>query len=86
MSSEKEVGILLAEYPRIPDVYKRQAFNRITDEMKQTVTTIQEASGEINCGAGQLADAADNQMCIRDRCISGILTCSPCYGYYFLYL
>ena len=27
--------------------------------MKQTVTTIQEASGEINCGAGQLADAAD---------------------------
>ena len=28
--------------------------------MKQTVTTIQEASGEINCGAGQLADAADN--------------------------
>lgn len=36
------------------------AFNRITDEMKQTVTTIQEASGEINCGAGQLADAADN--------------------------
>ncbi len=38
----------------------RDAFNRITDEMKQTVTTIQEASGEINCGAGQLADAADN--------------------------
>lgn len=37
----------------------RDAFNRITDEMKQTVTTIQEASGEINCGAGQLADAAD---------------------------
>lgn len=38
----------------------RDAFNRITDEIKQTVTTIQEASGEINCGAGQLADAADN--------------------------
>ena len=38
----------------------RDAFNRIADEMKQTVTTIQEASGEINCGAGQLADAADN--------------------------
>lgn len=38
----------------------RDAFNRITDEMKQTVTTIQEASGEIYCGAGQLADAADN--------------------------
>ena len=38
----------------------RDAFNRITDEMKQTVTTIREASGEINCGAGQLADAADN--------------------------
>lgn len=37
----------------------RDAFNRIADEMKQTVTTIQEASGEINCGAGQLADAAD---------------------------
>lgn len=38
----------------------RDAFNRITDEMKQTVTTIREASGEINCGSGQLADAADN--------------------------
>lgn len=38
----------------------RDAFNRITDGMKQTVTTIREASGEINCGAGQLADAADN--------------------------
>ena len=38
----------------------RDAFNRITDEMKQRVTTIQEASGEIYCGAGQLADAADN--------------------------
>lgn len=38
----------------------RDAFNRIADEIKQTVTTIQEASGEINCGAGQLADAADN--------------------------
>ena len=36
------------------------AFYSFTDEMKQTVTTIQEASGEINCGAGQLAYAADN--------------------------
>lgn len=38
----------------------QQSFNEIIEDMKDTVSTIQNASKEINSGSGQLADAAED--------------------------